>query len=144
MPRRSYFAVPSRWKGRTSTCSTLASVATKPGEPWGPRQLTAGQGLVRARIPGLDVEQDQIGVAEEGVVGEVAEMAGKFTIRRGKCGGIKVLSSRCPPVGELAGAESPTPSGPKQCATNGALPPTLISRSHPSLSGLNGPKVPCS
>jgi hypothetical protein len=44
----------------------------------------------------------------------------------------------------LAGVESPKPSSPKEWATNGALLPTLISQSHPTLSGLNGPKVPCS
>jgi hypothetical protein len=31
-----------------------------------------------------------------------------------------------------------------ECATNGALPPALIPQSHPTLSGMNGPKVPCS
>lgn len=61
----------------------LAEVGQTSGEVEGRVQRAAGDPAVGGAVPGLDVEQDQVGVAQQGVGGAVAEEA------RGVQGGVQ-------------------------------------------------------
>lgn len=77
-PRASYLATPSLWTGDEDEPhpDVLAEVGEPPREVQGRLQLPPGDPVVELAIPGLDVQQDEVDVGQQGVGGAGAGEAG--------------------------------------------------------------------